>query len=601
MGNKLPKNNFQSSTNQSTDENNSNINKNEYKEKKNIADIIDYVATHYILTMNFESLTNLHNKTYCDKLIVLTSDIINKNFTDREVSYLSNKINKTEHLIYTQQDDLDLVEDVEPNKKHDLCNGIAKFYINIAHIFACIMTTVNPIYVFKNYNGEILKVGLNEKNKIPFGVKPEIIKYNICDNRISSLKNDFSENEENDSITIHPTICNVNLDVNGELKTLQDEPGIPELIELYNDANYDYETGEFNGMSVETEKLFKENLKEFYTTFTGNENMPPEIKQFSDVKLRDYNKNGKCMSSFNSPITGTNDLFKQYANNIQQMILKTNKNRDELLGILNKLFVYFVDTSTGAKIIRINPDLDETKLQTIVVDTRNIIIKLYLNCEQDYVNGIKLYEAIVEQKILETSQNQINSLKQMSQNLLSTDVPPLPTEPINIDTTEHQITAPTETINAPDMGQNVASTDANMPEISPQIGAPTETNSNQTLTPSVPPPEHNIAETSIPNVAPTETIDATPNVVNLPAISQQIGTPIETINAPNVKQNATPNDVNLPANSPQIGTPTETMNMPSVGQNMPVDGQKIPLKLGTQLPPSESANTLQINTQQKIN
>lgn len=32
-------------------------------------------------------------------------------------------------------------------------------------------------------------------------------------------------------------------------------------------------------------------LKLFYTAFTGNETMPSEITKFSDIKLKDYNKN----------------------------------------------------------------------------------------------------------------------------------------------------------------------------------------------------------------------------------------------------------------------------------------------------------------------
>jgi len=35
--------------------------------------IIDYIATHYILTMDFKNLTKLSEKAYCDKLIILTS------------------------------------------------------------------------------------------------------------------------------------------------------------------------------------------------------------------------------------------------------------------------------------------------------------------------------------------------------------------------------------------------------------------------------------------------------------------------------------------------------------------------------------------------
>jgi hypothetical protein len=39
------------------------------------------------------------------------------------------------------------------------------------------------------------------------------------------------------------------------------------------------------------------------------------------------------------------------------------------------------------------------------------IVDLYVKCETDYVNGVKLYEAIVESKILETTQKQIETLK----------------------------------------------------------------------------------------------------------------------------------------------------------------------------------------------
>ena len=34
--------------------------------------IIDYIATHYILTTEFKNLTKLSEKDYCEKLIILT-------------------------------------------------------------------------------------------------------------------------------------------------------------------------------------------------------------------------------------------------------------------------------------------------------------------------------------------------------------------------------------------------------------------------------------------------------------------------------------------------------------------------------------------------
>ena len=110
------------------------------------------------------------------------------------------------------------------------------------------------------------------------------------------------------------------------------------------------------------------------------------------------------------------------------MIQNTNKNQEILLSIINQIFVYTIDPQTNKKQIRINPLLSEERLQEIVIETRALIIKLYLNCEMDYVNGLKMYEAIVEQKILETSQNQVANLKKISEQLIVEDKIPEPAE-----------------------------------------------------------------------------------------------------------------------------------------------------------------------------
>jgi hypothetical protein len=167
--------------------------------------------------------------------------------------------------------------------------------------------------------------------------------------------------------------------------------------------------------------------------------MPPEIKRFSDIKLREYHKMGECTGSdplferkYKGPLT--NKLFSDYAKNLKNMIQNANKNQQALLQIINKIFVYVIDSQTGKKQIRISPTLTEEKLQEIVVETRALIIKLYLSCEMDYVNGLKMYEAILEQKILETSQNQIKNLNKMSDKLIIEDniIEPVEVEEIQI-------------------------------------------------------------------------------------------------------------------------------------------------------------------------
>ena len=72
---------------QKTDEDN-----NSELKPKSISQILDYIATYYILTMDFKSLRKLYDKEYCDKLVILTSDIVQRYFTDIEITYLAQRI-----------------------------------------------------------------------------------------------------------------------------------------------------------------------------------------------------------------------------------------------------------------------------------------------------------------------------------------------------------------------------------------------------------------------------------------------------------------------------------------------------------------------------
>ena len=413
----------------------STVNNNEQNDElkpKSISQILDYIATYYILTMDFKSLRKLYEKEYCDKLVILTSDIIQRYFTDLEITYLAQRIKNgievneetKDKVIFFDRDNLDKLDIQNSIKKKRICNSIAKFYIKIAHIFAAIVTTINPVYIYKDTEGNTVQASLYEKGKIPKNTPRDIYKLNICDNRINALQNKQSLDPDADGdITVGPKVCSINIGDDGKDKTLGDEPGIPELEELYYDDNYDYKTGKFTGMSENTRKIYQDDLKIFYNIFTGNTSLPPGITKFSDISLRDYHRMEKCQGDdplFRKKVKGplTNKLFSDYAENLKKMIQSANKNQDALLTIINQIFVYTIDPQTGKKQIRINPSLSEERLQEIVIETRALIIKLYLTCEMDYVNGLKIYEAIVEQKIIETAKNQITNLEKMSDELI---------------------------------------------------------------------------------------------------------------------------------------------------------------------------------------
>jgi hypothetical protein len=413
----------------------SNSNKSAKKEFDNFYDIIDYIATYYILTMDFKSLSKLSEKEYCDKLVILTSDIIERYFNNTEVTYLAQRVRggvevndlKKERLSFINKDNLeslDISNDAQKSlKKKRVCIGIAKFYVKIAHVFAAIVMTINPVYSYKDSTGQTVKTGLMEKDKIPKNVDRKLYKLNICDNRIRALKKGEEFDDVANTVIIQPRVCDMNATKTGLEKTLADEPGITELMNLYLDDNYDYSNGTFTGMSDSTRKQFNKDLQLFYTAFTGNETMPPEITKFSDIKLRDYNKKPGCQGD--KPIFKNkykldkkNELFVKYANNTKNMIQSAADNQSKLLDVVNEIFTYVIDPYSGKKVIRINPKLTEDSLQTAIEKTRKFIVELYIKCESDYVNGIKIYEAIVEAKILETTQNQIKNLEQQASSII---------------------------------------------------------------------------------------------------------------------------------------------------------------------------------------
>lgn len=396
----------------------------------NFDNVIDFIATYYILTMDFQSLKKLYEKDYCDKLVILTSGIIDRYFSDVQITYMAQRIKNGEEvnelakenvmfLTKDQLDDLDVKNDrTKSVKKRAMCIGISKFYVKIAHIFAAIIMTINPVYIYKDNFGNIVKSTLLQKDKIPPNVPRKLYKLNICDERINALRRGQNTDpfETTGDMTISPKICSMNIKKNGMVKTLAEEPGIPELKELYYDDEYDYKTGQFLGMSSVTQKIYKEDLKNFYTVFTGNQTMPENITKFSDIKLKDYQNTPLCKGvnpyARTKYVGNTNDkLFKSYAENIKIMIQNANAKQDKLLAIINVLFTYVIDPFTSKKRIRVNPKLTEEILQKTMEDARRIIIDLYLSCEMDYNKGIKIFEAIVEQKILETTQKQIQSLE----------------------------------------------------------------------------------------------------------------------------------------------------------------------------------------------
>jgi hypothetical protein len=412
------------------------------------SEIIDYIASNYILSMDFINLRKLMHKKYCDKLVVLTSDIMDKYLTELDVDYLDTKLNVNhERVNFLKKQDGSKLDIKDNDKKRRVCLGIAKFYIKIAHVFASIITTINPVYSYKDINQNIIKVPFYKKNEIPLESLPtaKLEHEGLCQNRINSLQSSsktqeerllFPEDKEKDEINVSPKMCSINSKMDGTIKSMVDEPGIPELMQLYYDDLFDYTTGKFNGMSDETKTEYLEDLAHFYVFFTGNEEVPPNITKFSDIKLKDYNKQFYCESSNanksyksdKNDVPARRELFEKYAENLKLMIQNANMIQTELLKIIDQMFLYEMpdttqnvhaahNTHNTHNAIRIHPKLTDKLLQELSISARELIIKLYLTCEMNYANGLKIYEAIVESSIVSTGQKRIDNLEKTAKKI----------------------------------------------------------------------------------------------------------------------------------------------------------------------------------------
>jgi len=414
--------------------------------KFKLPNVLDHIATKYILTQNFKDLTNLDSEEYCNKLIIMTSDIIKKYFNEKEIQYLAQRTQNGipvekmtgDTVIFLEKEDLPRLEVMSKLRKKRMCLGIAKFYIKIAHLFAAIVKTINPEYKFRNLNGVTEIVGLLQKDKIPQNAKVTFMKSGLCARRIKALQPvqdtergyavkgrncDINKTTSTESFESSPEDPLSWSEENIGTKRLSDEEGIPELEYLYKDI-YDYYTGKYTGMSEKSRKQYLTDLKTFYVTFTGQSSMPESITKFSDIPLKDFHSQTLCQDK-DSPWKKTymgdknKGLMKKYATHLSEMMDNAQKTEHELISILNKIFVYWTVKGNSKKTLTIAPDLNEKGLEKLVADARTIIIKLYINCEKDFQKGLSIFEAIVKKKMLDTAQQKVENLTKNADALLS--------------------------------------------------------------------------------------------------------------------------------------------------------------------------------------
>jgi hypothetical protein len=560
------------------------------KNKFKLPNVLHLTAAKLISQAKFTDLEKLHDKKYCDDMIILTSKVLRHHLNSQEVVWLDRSLKdsggdsieniKTQALVHLDKKDVSKIDVKGEEKKHHMCTGIARYYIKVAHVFAAINKTVNPMISWKTVDGRKHLTSVMNKADVPKGVKTTLSKLNFCTQRIAAIKpihntdqnilikakncnmnikndniqvgggedsspgffeniskkaNSFMDNTiestkemmsnttektknvfsnvteqtknlantainkaesvkntppppptiphlitgksvdsdtEEEKVEESPTLATdeppveddgdnkvenkVTTEVKEELekiqneeneeikkeneetqnyhedavtKALTDEIGIPELEALYFDI-YNYKKGIFDKKSDQSQKQYDLDVEKFYKSFAATDKMPPEIKKFSDIKLKDFHNQPLCnekdspwsKSYHATPNHKDFDLFQKYAKHIADMTIKNKQNEQKLVTILDEMFAYWIDPQTNVKELTIDPELTYEKLDELIPKTRDIIIQLYVDCENDFQEGLNMLEAIIKKRMLLNAENRMDRFQKKRDAMLENDM-----------------------------------------------------------------------------------------------------------------------------------------------------------------------------------
>lgn len=435
-----------------------------------LAEYINTIASELIRGQDFRDMKNLLDPRKCNDLVIMTADIFEKYLTGKEVEYLDHRIKDgvvdsntetaltTDNIAFFKKKDLHNL-DIDTRKserelgtrKRRICIGIAKFYIKIAHVFAAIKTTINEEFIkesstsssSRSYNdyreGDYYKYYQKKYG----GGEHTSARMSLCGRRLVSLLNDRNSSR---GTVFSPEICSS--EYKNRIRQLDDELGIPELESLYNNM-YEYDEAkrdwkkQFSGRDKKNDEEYKKDLKALYNQITSdytvegskNDSLPNDVNKFGDVSVPSYGRSGRCSKDDKSSLRNEilykigdqyveNPIIVEYTKHIKKMEDEIQKKHKELTDILKEIFKNKKDPETEKTEIVIDPELTFEKLQKIVEKTRKSIVQMYLDCDKNYKEGIKIYSQLVAAKIVEKAEESTNRILQERDEIVSTPEEP---------------------------------------------------------------------------------------------------------------------------------------------------------------------------------
>lgn len=319
-------------------------------EEDNFLERMDEYIASLIISMDLESLYQMSEEKFCKEVEQLTRNTICDQIRGVNLIVLYKRI----HNGFSPQTDDD-IEVINNERRQQMCDEIAKFYVSLANVYAAIISILKPLLKGEQHT-------------------------NVCQHVLSTIAD------------------------------AEERKHMMELEQLYFDK-FNPETDAFDGFSEQGEKMYKDDLISFYGGFRGVKELPSSIQRFSDISL-DEVKNAKPKTSRRIRETTTN-LFYQLGQHIYQMVSKSLERTEKLKQILDALFVPLPENKT-----LIHPHLTQTSLHKLLFKTRKLIVDLYANCERDQRETQRLLKLISGEKLEKTLQNQVDYLNKNMNEML---------------------------------------------------------------------------------------------------------------------------------------------------------------------------------------
>jgi len=415
---------------------------------ESICETLDMISSNYILSMDYHALSHMGDEDYCNKFTLITKDLLDNKFNKLDIKYLTIRIkkghkplidifnNKADIPTYetiTNEDKVFYSNDITDENKPQMCLNISRFYIKIGHLFAAIVTALDPVYMV---DGKPYPFNTPKKD-IPDHSILEISENGICHKKIMALQFGYIPDQK-----LNPRFCNIN----ANYSSIYNYNGIPELENLY------YDKIDSNGkpyMSDKNRNQYLADLHLLYSQFNTTKSTPSsnttesqpsftEITNFKDISLKEYHNNINCTdNTYNTPITKSekdNILFIDYADNLKDMLLFSKQKERFFLSVINEIFVHSSEVSstpnTNKTSIIINPNLTDDRLNELINTVRNNLLEYYLKIDEYFNNGIDIYTAIVLYRKLHKQLDNINEVNSNSTNEYDNITPPQQQQPI---------------------------------------------------------------------------------------------------------------------------------------------------------------------------